>query len=212
MAGTSAFSEAAAPLLTALRKEGLPTEGFGDFRSQQGSRALGDAEAFDYGRSVPVLLEWLPRIADRRVKEAIVRSLSTKHARGVAAPMLIEEFKKAKGDPLGLQWTIGNALEVVGDRSVFSELAALAKDRSYGRGREMVVVALATTGHPDAPGELVKLLEDDEVAGHAVLALRRLAPIEARSHIERFVHDQRAWVRREAKVALGRIDKNASTG
>jgi HEAT repeat protein len=163
-------------------------------------------------RSVPILLEWLPRIGDRRVKEAIVRSLSTKHARGLAAPVLIEEFKKAKDDPLGLQWTVGNALEVVADRSAFTDLAALASDRSYGRGREMVVVALARTGDPDAPDVLIRLLDDPEVAGHALVALRKLAPVEARPHIARFVNDQRAWVRKEAKWALARIDKKASAG
>lgn len=207
---SSDFSAASAPLLAALRRRGLPTEGFGVFRSERGAEALGAAPAFDYERSVPVLVEWLPRIEDRRVKEAIVRSLSTKHARGVAAPVLVEEFKKAKGDPLGLQWAIGNALEVVADRSLFGDLVALARDRSNGRGREMVVLALARTGDPEASGVLIELLDDEEVAGHAVAALRKLAPIEARPYLERFLDDRRAWVRRDAKAALGKIEKKAS--
>jgi HEAT repeat protein len=74
----------------------------------------------------------------------------------------------------------------------------------------MVVLALARTGSPDAPAVLIELLDDEEIAGHAVAALRKLAPTEARPHLEPFLNDARAWVRRNAKAALAKIDKKAS--
>jgi hypothetical protein len=100
---SSEFVEAAAPLLAALKERGLPTEGFGVFRTKKGDSVLGAAPAFDYERSVPVLLEWLPQIDDPHVKEAIVRSLATRHARGVATPILIQERRPARSSVVGRQ-------------------------------------------------------------------------------------------------------------
>jgi hypothetical protein len=54
---------------------------------------------------------------------------------------------------------------------------------------------------------LVELLEDEQVAGHAVLALRKLAVPETRAAIEPFAEHPRTWVRREARRALEKIDR-----
>jgi HEAT repeat protein len=71
----------------------------------------------------------------------------------------------------------------------------------------MVVVGLAKLKDPRAVPLLVELLEDEEVAGHAVMALRKMGATPARSSVERFLQDPRAWVRSEAKKAIAKFDK-----
>lgn len=163
----------------------------------------------DYRAAIPILMRWLPRISDRRVKEGIVRSLTVKWAKPLAAPLLIEEFLRA-GDPWhGLKWAIGNALSVVADDSVFEDLVRLVRDKSHGRAREMLAVALANMRNPQAIDVLIELLDDEDIAGHALLALRKLGKkaATARPHIERFLNHPKTWIRKEAQRALAKMDK-----
>jgi HEAT repeat protein len=54
---------------------------------------------------------------------------------------------------------------------------------------------------------LIDLLDDDEVAGHAIIALRKLKSKKAYPAIKRFLTHPKAWVRNEAKKALAKVDK-----
>jgi HEAT repeat protein len=163
----------------------------------------------DYRAIVPILIDWLPRIDNRDVKEDIVRALSVKWAKGTpAARALVAEFERAD-DPgnLELRWAIGNALEVLASDELAEDLMRLACERRYGRAREMVVLALGKLKDPRATDVLLDLLEDDEVVGHAVSALGKLRAAKARSRIEPLVEHPKAWIRQEARKALARIDK-----
>jgi HEAT repeat protein len=52
---------------------------------------------------------------------------------------------------------------------------------------------------------LLTLLDDDDIAGYAIMALGKLKASEARSAIEPFIHHREPWVRKEAKKALDKI-------
>jgi HEAT repeat protein len=164
-------------------------------------------EPIDYRVAIPVLIKWLPLVNDIAVKTELVRALSTKWAKPEAAQPLIEEFRKAPMEKVSFKWAIGNALSEVADATVFDEVAELVRDKQHGRAREMLAVALANTKAPQAVDILVELLDDEQIAGHALMGLRKLAPPEARGAIERFVDHPKAWVRKEARRALAKIDK-----
>jgi HEAT repeat protein len=91
--------------------------------------------------------------------------------------------------------------------SLSNEVIALARDRRYGRAREMLAVALGNMRHPRSTEVLVEMLDDEEMVGHALMGLRKLAPVEAREAIERFVDHPKTWVRNEARRAVAKIDK-----
>lgn len=165
-----------------------------------------------YPEAVPVLVRWLDAldVSDvRRVRgdvEMVVRALAVPAARGVAAPSLMKLFRHvADRDSLGLGWAIGNSLEVVADDSVADDLFALATDRSYGRAREMVVLGLARLSSPLAEQVLIGLLTDEDVVGHAVIALGKRRSRAAASLITRLLQHPKPWVRKEARKALARI-------
>jgi hypothetical protein len=161
--------------------------------------------------AVPALVEWLERAEDAvpavermKFREALVRSLAVTQARGIAAPALLREFHRP-GASADYRWAVGNSLEVVADDAVFADVADLARDRSYGADRQMVVLALARMTDPRAVDVLVELLDDDLVAAQAVTALGRLKASRARAAIERCLEHPRPLVRKEAKKALDKI-------
>ncbi len=162
-----------------------------------------------YREAITVLLDWLPQVTDRRVKEEIVRALTVPWARPAATRPMIDEFRRVDSsvDPTGtgLRWTIGNALEVLADDSSFDELAELVRDRRYGTARQMIVLGLGRSKRPEAVEVLVDLVDDPEVDGQAVKALGRLRAPAARAALESKRDDKRAWVRREARRALERL-------
>lgn len=171
-----------------------------------------------YKAAVPVLLEWLdlaedevPRWQRDGFREGLVRALTVKEGRGVAAPVLVREYYRPGGSS-SYQWAVGNALEVVADDSIFEELAAVVRDKSFGTARRMAVMAMARMKNPDAVDVLLEVVDGDDVAGQAVVALGRLKATSARHAIERHLDSPRAWIRKEAKKALTKIDRPVAEG
>jgi HEAT repeat protein len=155
-----------------------------------------------------VLLRLLPQGLDDNIKEGIVRALTVREARGIAAKPLIREFERVESTSQ-LKWAIANALVEVADENAFEDIARLARDKRHGESRQMLALALGGIKKARASDVLIDLLEDDEVAGHAIIALGKLRVKEARRRIEQFLNHPMPWVRTEAKRALERIDRTS---
>jgi HEAT repeat protein len=194
------YEAAAAPVVAALAAAGYGVRDIGDL-VKSGAH---------YSSAVPVLVDWLSRADEPMVQDAIARALSVPWAKE-AGPALVREFRRVSDDSgTGVRWTLGNALSVVASDPLCEDLIELATDRRFGRAREMVVLALGNMSASLAPrvrDVLVGLLADDEVAGHALIALGKLADPETRDAIEPFTNHGKPWVRTEAKKALLRIDR-----
>jgi len=163
-----------------------------------------------YPKAIPILLECLPQTSEKWIKEGIVRALSVKEARGRADSALVREFKAISPDDKehqSLKWAIGNALSIVGTNSVADDLFEIVQDLSHRKAREMVVVALGNLSDPRAPEVLMKLLDDDEVCGHAVLAIAKLKLCQAVPKIQRLTEHVKPWVRKEAEKAILKLTK-----
>jgi HEAT repeat protein len=129
-----------------------------------------------------------------------------REACGAAGPTLIRLFRIAHDrDGTGTRWIIPNSLEVAADHKITAEMIELATDTQFGRAREMVVIGLARLHSADAERVLIDLLRDDEVAGHAVVALGRLRSQSAAPEISKLLVHPKPWLRNEAKKALARI-------
>lgn len=121
----AANREAAAPLVQQLLAAGFSVDTVADLHN----------ERLDYPAAIPILLAWLPKIQDLDLKQDIVRCLSAPYAKPIAAPLLIDEFRNSQDErPMGLRWTIGNALEVVADDTVRDDMIELARDRRARQG------------------------------------------------------------------------------
>lgn len=173
-------------------------------------RSVGDLynKKLHYEKAIPILVAWLSRVTNPIVKEDIVRSLSVKWARDTMVPkLLVTEFEQAEDSTgTGLRWAIGNAIEVLANDGIADGMIRLATDRRYGKAREMIVLGLGKLKYPHVTDVLLNLLTDEEVVGHAVMALGKLRARMARSRIESLLNHPKPWVRKEAKKALASID------
>lgn len=186
-------------ILVDLAKVGFNTRSLADLRHS----------GVQYREAVPVLVTWLPKVTDRKVKEEIVRALSVPWSKPEAIGPLVHEFRSVSAlvDPTGtgLRWTIGNALGVLADDSFFEDIVELAQNRQYGKARQMVVLSFGRSKRLEAAGVLLSLVDDPDVDGHAVKALGKLRAPSARSALEGKLNDRRAWVRGEARRALAKL-------
>jgi len=186
-----AYAEAERPVVAALRSAGLEIDGLDDL-----------LRPIDYRRQIPVLVEWLGKSHNMDVREAIVRALSTPSAKPLASEPLVREFRALEHPEL-YRWTVGSALEALDDRGLDDVLLELALDRRYGRARQMVVEALARNEDQDRAMEtLVQLLADEDVAGHATVALAALNRPEAAPYLRRMAEHPQAWIRTAARRGL----------
>jgi len=164
------------------------------------------SERIEYAGAIPILLAWLPKVRSLDLKQDVVRCLSVPFA-ALAAGALIDEFRRAEDE--GLRWTIGNALAIVANEAVLADMIALARDRQYGRAREMVVLGLGNIHDPRVDLALIELLKDDQVSGHAIMAIGNLGAPAARTHVEPFLRDTKPWVRAEARKTLRKLGSAA---
>jgi HEAT repeat protein len=159
----------AEPLLAALEAAGIDTVDFGVF-------GPASFTTFDFERAAPILVDWLPRVEDPRVKVAMVASLhGQRSARGEGARRLIAEFRRPEyADEHSLRWTIGDTLASLAGPADADAIIKILRDRSAGTARQMLCDALSRTKDPRRVAVLIDLIDDDDVAGHAILSLRRI--------------------------------------
>ena len=173
---------------------------------------------FDYEVAAPTLVRWLSRMRDPVEKEVLARSLTgVKTWRSAAARAIVAEFRTADMDAESEKWAYGNALATLADAELADDLLELIGDRRHGRAREMLCDALKRTKDPRAPDALIKLIDDDDVAGHAIYALRSYGPKSALPHLTRARPKLEAvlarptasaFAKRQARRALERLDSS----
>jgi hypothetical protein len=197
-----AYRRAAAGVLEGLKQKGFDVQSVGELRVRG---RLGGGE---YRDAIPVLLQWLPKVTDKRVKEDILRTLSVAWAGQVVASVFLSEFQLCEDEYL--RWVIGNGLGATADESMLPDLIRLARDGRYGPSRTMIVLALGRFAGRPVVAALTDLLDDRDVVMFAIMALGKLKAAEARSRIESFLEDPIPDIRKEAKKTLAAIDRTAS--
>ena len=141
---------------------------------------------FDYEAAAPILVRWLPRLRDPVEKEVLARSLTgVKAARSQAARAIVAAFRNADIEAESEKWAYGNALSTLADDEIADDLLELVLDRRHGRARQMLCDALKRTKDPRAPDALIDLIDDDDIAGHAISALRSYGPKSSLQHLRR---------------------------
>jgi hypothetical protein len=191
----------------ALHQAGIDPTDFGKFVGRVVPGVI-EAPRFDYAAATPVLLEWLPRVRTSLAKELVATSLAHKGAKGVATGPLIEAFLEAPPGEHHLKWAIASALHDVVTPPDFDRIVELAADRRHGRARQMLVYMLWRVKTERALDVVLASLEDEDVARHAMSALRRTVGNErAREHVAPLVEHPSPHVARAAHDALKRIDK-----
>jgi len=136
-----------------------------------------------YEEAIPILIENLSKPYHDKIKEAIVRALAVKEARGVACKAVIEEYKKApKEKPpyynreFYYRWAFGNTMGVIITEDYTDEIIDLVLDVSNGPSRNMFVRSLGKTKSLKTKEVMEKLTYDPEplVRDEAQKALNKM--------------------------------------
>lgn len=112
-----------------------------------------------YPAATPILMAWLNRLDDlapsgarERLREGLIRSLSTPAARPAAGLLMVRRFRTVAHDPV--RWAAGSAIAVVADSTVFADVADLVREPTYTasparcRSTHCRASAVARTGAP----------------------------------------------------------------
>jgi HEAT repeat protein len=184
---------AVAPLLKDLTARGVRVDSIVEVRRDRAT----------FRSVLPVLLDWFRRTDNLELKGELAGVLATPWAKPSAAGALIEGFRSVDDD--SVRWSIGRALSDVAIDAELGAIIELVEDRSYGRSREMLALALGKLKDARAVDVLIGLLDDADVVGHAVIALGKLRASRARGQVEALLRHEKAWIRRAAKTAVARM-------
>jgi hypothetical protein len=116
-------------------------------------------------------------------------------------------------DHEGAIWAVGESLRQLlkrrrGLRNVaglWTAIEQVCQTPAYGKGRETFTMLLGQYGGLARVPVLLALLDDPEVAGHALYALRLLGAPEGREPANRLLEAPQAWVRAEARKYLEKL-------
>jgi transposase len=165
---------------------------------------------FDAALARPILLEWLPRVSNERVREAMVRHLAIKTKDGQTAHAMIREYRRPGS--ASYKWVVASTLAYVCDKRHFATITDLAAADSQGIGRQPLVAMLWRVKSPAADQILLKALTDPDTALVAMTALRRrFGNAEASQHITPLLDDPEERVRWAASQQLKRIGRTRPT-
>jgi hypothetical protein len=199
------YEHDAQPVKAALAAAGIETRDFGRFVNRPVPGVIEPAD-FDAVRALPVLLEWLPRVSNEQVREAIVRHLAVKTGNSQPADTLIEEYRRPGS--ANHKWAVADALAFACTSQHFAAITGLAADSSQGISRQPLIAMLWRVKTPAADQVLLDALGCPDTALAAMSALRRrLGSTQARQHISPLLSHPDQRVRRAARQQLQRIDK-----
>lgn len=94
----------------------------------------------DYSVAIPALLNHLKRPYHHRIRNGIIRALTTPEARGLVGEGILRELGREE-EPEN-RWALANALTVVADQSNAIAIRALFDDPAYEDVRERLGEAL----------------------------------------------------------------------
>ena len=147
-----------APLLLELRSVGLEIQALSDLVNTSAK----------YDAAIPILLRHLLLPYSDSMREFIARSLAVPEARQ-AWPTLIAEYRKASmgvgdnGFRLGAKDGLACALSAAATEAMMEELVALAKDRTNGSSRLLLLSALKKSKSSIVKQALEELASDPDL-------------------------------------------------
>lgn len=158
-----------------------------------------------YPEAIPALIELLREgVSDENnQREGVIRSLTVKEARGIAGPVLLQEYFRTPKNKEITRWVIGNAMTFAMTVNELGVVLEIVRDKSNGMSRQMFVLALSKfPKSKEVEDTLIKLLSDDDVVVHAINALRKNKSLKAKPAIEKLVDSTRPVVRKLAREYL----------
>jgi hypothetical protein len=147
-----------APLLTDLAASGVKAESVWELVSTTSS----------YNQALPVLLAHLQRPYFDSVREGIARALAVPATKNIGWPILVDEFRRTDAANKQVKDGLAVALAGASDDSVLADLIDLAKDKSRGSSRILLLSRIKRSKQPEAKQAIAELVNDPQLAKEIV--------------------------------------------
>jgi len=130
-----------------------------------------------YTKAITVLIKYLPLVNYVRNKEGIVRALTVPEAKGLAVPLLVNEYLKLPNDQENLKWVIGNAVNATITKGEVDHIFPIVLNKENGVSRQMFVSALGKIKTDNVKSVLVQLSNDEDkvIRDEAKKALKKVS-------------------------------------
>lgn len=165
------------------------------------------------------LIKAVEGVCDPLVRLEVLRKLLTspgaKGLEGLVLRLFLEDVAQDLPGYDSYRWGLGSILQKLASTKTrdVETYIAIAKNRArFGKAREMIVMALANLNDRRIDDLLIELLNDEEVYGHAIMAIGKRKVARALEDVRSFENDARPWVRSEASKARARIERHLAGG
>ena len=121
-------------------------------------------------------------------------------------PLLLQDFHNEEPQSLTC-WFIANCLYQIRAKKFINEYLEIATNKAFGQNRQMIILLLGKLKDDSAIPTLIELLEDEEVRLQVICALGDFKKDDFRCHFNRFLSSDNSGWRKQAKVALEKLNK-----
>jgi hypothetical protein len=118
----------------------------------------------EYKNAIPILLDHLRKPYPDIIRAGIAQVLAIRATRKIGWKILVEEYCKIGLDHAHVKDSIAAALSQSCDDSVIQELISLAKDKSNGSSRIMLLAGIKRSKRSEAKQAIDELADDPELA------------------------------------------------
>ncbi|GDY09644.1 MAG: hypothetical protein DWI21_04555 [Planctomycetota bacterium] len=189
------MSRAEAQLLAAISEAGFPVPSVAAIRDQYSPLPSGLAA---------LLLEWIPRLEDRRLQESVAWALLAARSGTLDGAALAELFDAATNDEL--KRAIASVINQTRPRNIDEWLIAAVRDRRSGDSRNLLAAAVAKMLLPErAVPVLLDVFRDAALA--AVHPLGKVGDSGVRDVLAAALPTATGPLRRELRQAIARIER-----
>lgn len=152
------------------------------------------------------LLRYLPVIDDEVLQEQVVRTLGASKEKFNGLE-LVKLFESSRSE--NLRWAIANTIAEAQPTGITGWVTTAAGNSSYGRAREMLVLAVARLAPAHVAREILAALFD-ELPGHVSIALIEFGDERELHLLQEKRLNFKGWKKKEIDRAIARIQRNLS--
>lgn len=153
---------------------------------------------------IQIIIEYIYIFNASNYKDAMVQLLNSKGFNEATAILLNLYNDKSNNVD---KWNIGATLYSIQDKRFENNYIKIIKDKENGTSRQMIVILLGKLKCEKSIPVLIELLKDDDVNGHAIMALGYFKDEKLIQYIEPFLNHKQLWIRKEAEKAIRKISK-----
>ena len=189
------MSDAEARLFAALAEAGFPVSSVAEIRDRYDPLPSGLAA---------LLLEWIPRLEDRRLQESVAWALLAARSGTLDGAALAELFDSTTDDDL--KRAVASVIHQTRPRNIDEWLLAAVRDRRSGASPNLLAAAVAKMMPPErAVPVLLEVFQDAPLA--AVHPLGKVGDRSVRDVLAAVLPTAIGPLRRELRQAMARIKR-----